>query len=167
MDTRLGKLNLFNGLDTKSGPLVIEIPPNVLGMIDNHWFEYVGDVGNAGPDKGKGGEYLLLPPGYDGEIPEGYFVLRTSTYGNLFFWRGFLENGSTATAVENTRKFAKVYPLSEADNPPPMKIIKVSGKELNTIHANDFLRGSDDIVQYEPAGSYHAEVLGQLAAVGV
>ena len=50
-------------------------------MIDDHWFEYVGDVGNAGPDKGKGGKYLLLPPGYDGEIPEGYFVLRTSTYG--------------------------------------------------------------------------------------
>ena len=42
-------------LDTKAGPLVIETPPNVLGVIDNHWFQYVGDVGNAGPDKGKGG----------------------------------------------------------------------------------------------------------------
>ena len=50
-------------LDTKSGPLVIETPPNILGFVDSHWFEYVGDVGNAGPDKGKGGKYLLLPPG--------------------------------------------------------------------------------------------------------
>ena len=56
-------------LDTKAGPLVIETPPNILGMIDDHWFQYVGDVGNAGPDKGKGGKYLLLPPGYEGEIP--------------------------------------------------------------------------------------------------
>ena len=49
-------------LDLKDGPLVIETPPNILGMIDNHWFNYVGDVGNAGPDRGKGGKFLLLPP---------------------------------------------------------------------------------------------------------
>src|SRR5690606_7864313 len=53
-------------VDTKEGPLVIETPPNVLGVIDDHWFQYVGDVGNAGPDKGKGGKYLLLPPGHTG-----------------------------------------------------------------------------------------------------
>lgn len=156
-------------LDTKAGPLVIETPPNILGMIDDHWFEYVGDVGNAGPDKGKGGKYLLLPPGYEGEIPDGYFVFRTATYGNLFFWRGFLDNGSTATAVENTRKFARVYPLSEADNPPPMQFINSSGKVFNTIHANDFhfYEEVNDIVQYEPNEAYHPEVLGQLAAIGI
>ncbi|MGZ2383953.1 hypothetical protein ACVIDN_005377 [Rhizobium brockwellii] len=156
-------------LDTKAGPLVIETPPNILGMIDNHWFEYVGDVGNAGPDKGKGGKYLLLPPGYEGVVPEGYDVLRSSTYGNLFFWRGFLENGSTTTAVENTRKFAKVYPLSEAGDPPPMKIVNVSGKEFNTIHANNFhfYEEVNDIVQYEPNEAYHPEVLGQLASIGI
>ncbi|QIG52405.1 DUF1254 domain-containing protein [Nordella sp. HKS 07] len=156
-------------LDTKAGPLVIETPPNILGMIDTHWFKYVGDVGNAGPDRGKGGKYLLLPPGYQGEIPDGYFVLRSSTYGNLFFWRGFLEGGSTKTAVENTRKFAKVCPLSEAGNPPPMKFINVSGKEFNTIHANNFhfFEEVNNIVQYEPNEAYHPEVLGQLAAIGI
>ena len=46
-------------LDTKDGPLVIETPPNILGIIDTHWFEYVGDVGNAGPDRGKGGKELF------------------------------------------------------------------------------------------------------------
>jgi hypothetical protein len=100
-------------LDTSNGPLVIETAPNVLGIIDDHWFKYVGDFGNAGPDKGKGGKYLLLPPGYSGEVPEGYIVLRSPTYGNLSFWRGFLDNGSTKTAVENTKKFHKVYLLSE------------------------------------------------------
>lgn len=156
-------------LDTKAGPLVIETPPNILGLIDTHWFEYVGDVGNAGPDRGKGGKYLLLPPGYQGEIPEGYFVLRSPTYGNLFFWRGFLKDGSTKTAIENTKKFAKVYLLSEAGNPPPMKLINGSGKEFNTIHANNFhfYEEVNNIVQYEPNEAYHPEVLGQLAAIGI
>jgi hypothetical protein len=139
-------------LDTKAGPLVIETPPNILGMIDDHWFEYVGDVGNAGPDKGKGGKYLLLPPGYDGEVPDGYFVLRSPSYGNLLFLRGFLEDGSTEAAVENTKEFFKAYLLSEADNPPPMKFINGSGKVFNTIHANDFhfYEEVNDIVQYSP-----------------
>lgn len=156
-------------LDTKEGPLVIETPPNILGVIDDHWFQYVGDVGNAGPDKGKGGKYLLLPPGYDGEIPDGYHVFHSGTYGNLFFWRGFIEDGSTATAVANSKKFAKIYPLSEVGNPPPMKFINVSGKHFNTIHANTyhFFEEVNDIVQYEPDGAYHPEVMGALASIGI
>ena len=49
-------------LDTKDGPLVIEVPPHVLGMFNDFWGRYVADVGRAGPDRGKGGKYLLLPP---------------------------------------------------------------------------------------------------------
>ncbi len=156
-------------LDIKEGPLVLETPPNVLGIIDDHWFKYVGDVGNAGPDKGKGGKYLLLPPGYEGEVPDGYFVLRSKTYGNLMFYRGFLENGSTETAVNNTKKFFKVYSLSDAKNPPPMQFINVSGKEFNTIHANDFhfYEEVNAIVQAEPNEASDPETLGLLAAIGI
>jgi len=156
-------------LDTSDGPLVIETAPNILGIIDDHWFEYVGDVGNAGPDQGKGGKYLLLPPGYQGDIPQGYHVMRSRTYGNLFFWRGFIENGTTDTAVANSKKYAKVYQLSEASDPPPMKFIDVSGKHFNTIHANDFhfYEEVNAIVQSEPSDSYHPEVLGALASIGI
>ena len=63
-----------SGSNTKEGPLVIEAPPDVLGFIDDFWCRYVTDMGRAGPDKGKGGKYLLLPPGYSGDVPEGYFV---------------------------------------------------------------------------------------------
>ena len=66
-------------------------------------------------------------------MPEGYFVMRSPTYQNLYFWRGFIKDGSTATAVENTKKFAKVYPLADAKNPPPMKFINVSGKFFNCL----------------------------------
>ena len=156
-------------LDTSEGPLVIETPPNVLGIIDDHWFRYVGDFGNAGPDKGKGGKYLLLSPGYEGEVPEGYFVLRSPTYGNLMFFRGFMDNGSTETAVANSKKYFKVYSLSDAKNPPPMKFINVSGKEFNTIHANDFhfYEEIDAIVQYEPNEALNPETLGLLASIGI
>jgi hypothetical protein len=51
-------------LDLKNGPVVVESPPNVLGIVDNFWFDYVTDLGNAGPDKGQGGKFLFLPPDY-------------------------------------------------------------------------------------------------------
>jgi len=156
-------------LDLKDGPLVIESPPDVLGIVNDHWFHYVTDIGLVGPDRGKGGKYLLLPPGYEGEVPEGYFVVRSQTFQNLYFWRGFLKDGSTATAVANTKKFAKVYPLSAINNPPPMKFIDVSGKEFNTIGGNDFSFFEDinEIVQAEPNEAYSPEILGMLAAIGI
>ena len=58
-------------LDLRNGPLVLEVPPKVLGLIDDMWYHFVTDVGMVGPDKGEGGKYLLLPPGYKGEVPKG------------------------------------------------------------------------------------------------
>ncbi|MGD8433742.1 MAG: DUF1254 domain-containing protein, partial [Syntrophobacterales bacterium] len=75
-------------LELSDEPMVIETPPNVLGLIDDHWFHYVADFGNAGPDKGKGGKFLIIPPGYEGDVPDGYFVARTKTYGHWVIWRG-------------------------------------------------------------------------------
>jgi hypothetical protein len=156
-------------IDTKDGPVVFETPPDVLGVIDDHWFQYVGDFGRVGPDKNKGGKFLLLPPGYKGDVPDGYIVLRSDTYGNLVFWRGFLDKSGTRTAVENTKKFAKVYRLADAGNPPKMKFIDVSGKAFNTIHANDFhyYEEVNHVVQYEPNEAFSPEILGQLASIGI
>ena len=63
-------------LNLKNGPLVVVLPPNVLGLADDMWFRYITDLGFLGPDKGKGGKYLFLPPGFKGDVPEGYFVVR-------------------------------------------------------------------------------------------
>jgi hypothetical protein len=59
---------------------VVEIPPQVLGMANDAYFRYIIDFGMVGPDKGQGGKYLLLPPDYEGEVPEGYFVAHSRTY---------------------------------------------------------------------------------------
>ena len=156
-------------VDIKDGPVVFETLPDVLGIIDDHWFQYVADFGRVGPDKGQGGKFMLLPPGYEGDVPEGYFVYRPKTYGNLVFWRGFVKDGSTRPAVEATKKHAKVYYLKDASNPPPMKFINVSGKHFNTIGANTykFYEDINHIVQSEPNDAFSPEILGQLAALGI
>ena len=156
-------------VDLKDGPLVFEVPPDVLGFIDNHWFQYVADFGRVGPDKGQGGKYLLLPPGYKGEVPEGYFVYHSKTYGNLLFWRGFMKGGNPKSAVAEIKKHTKVYRLKDAGNPPPMKFVNASGKVFNTIGPNTykFYEDIDKIVQYEPNEAFSPVILGQLAALGI
>ncbi len=120
----------FIWLDTKKGPLVVEIPPEVLGGVNDLWYRWVADVGITGEDKGKGGKYLVLPPGYKGEIPAGYVVLRPSTFGNWLFFRAFLVDGSTKPGVESVKQQLKIYQLSESANPPAIKFINASGVPL-------------------------------------
>src|SRR5271154_1046288 len=74
-------------LNLSKGPLGVEVPPKVLGAINDMWYRWVVDVGITGPDKGKGGKYLLLPPGYKGTVPEGYIVVRPPTFSNWIPWR--------------------------------------------------------------------------------
>jgi hypothetical protein len=156
-------------IDLKNGPIVLESPSNTLGILDDHWFHYVADFGNAGPDKGKGGKYLLLPPGYKGDVPSGYFVLRPATYGIWLAGRGFLVNGDPKPAVTNIEKNLRIYPLAKAANPPASKFINVSGIPHNTVHANDFhfYEEVNEIVQEEPSEALDPETLGLLASIGI
>src|SRR5215470_7216742 len=61
----------FGVLDLTKGPVVLEVPPKFLGAIDDYWFRWVTDIGAPGPDRGEGGKYLILPPEYEGPLPEG------------------------------------------------------------------------------------------------
>ena len=103
----IGHLNL-----EAYGPTVVEVPPGMLGMLDDAWMRFVGNFGVAGPDKGKGGKYLILPPGYTGVVPEGYFVFKAPTYINWFFMRGSIADG-LAPALKNIKDHLKVYPLKD------------------------------------------------------
>ena len=98
-------------LDLKDGPMVVESPPNTLGMVNDFFFRYVIDLGNAGPDQGQGGKYLFLPPDYEGDVPEGYFVYRCPTFGNALFWRGFLVDGDPGPGVASIKEHTRIYPL--------------------------------------------------------
>ena len=156
-------------LELEDEPMVIETPPDVLGIIDDHWFKYVGDFGRLGPDKGQGGKFLILPPGYEGDVPEGYFVYRTNTYGNWVIWRGFQVDGSTSPAVETTKKIFRIYPLSQQDSPPKMNFVNMSGKLTSTIHRMDIgiFEEINKVVQAEPSDGQNPEILGTFASIGI
>ena len=156
-------------LELGDEPVVIETPPDVLGIIDDHWFRYVADFGRLGPDRGEGGRFLVLPPGYEGDVPGGYFVVRTNTYGHWVIWRGFQVDGSTREAVEATRERFRVYPWSRRDDPPAMTFKNVSGDAHNTIHRMDaaIFDEINRVVQAEPAEGLDPETLGALAAIGI
>jgi len=160
----------FGGwLDLKDGPVVVESPPNTLGMVNDFFFRYVTDMGNAGPDQGKGGKYLFLPPGWEGEAPEGYFTYSSPTYGNLIFWRGFLVDGDPAPAVKSARENLRIYPLDKPEERDSMQFSNLSGRYLNTIHANniDFYREVQEVMDEEPSSAFSPEILGLLAAIGI
>ena len=156
-------------LELGDEPMVIETPPNVLGIIDDHWFNYVADFGNAGPDQGKGGKFLILPPDHDGDVPDGYHVARTTTYGNWVIWRGFQEDGDPAPAVATTKELFRIYPLSQAENPPEMQFVNLSGVFNNTIHRMDagIFEEINAVVQAEPSDGQDPELLGLLASIGI
>jgi hypothetical protein len=156
-------------LDLKSeGALVVELPPGMLGFLDDAWFRFIDNLGVIGPDKGKGGKYLFLPPDYNGAIPKGYFTVKFSTYNNLMFLRGSIAHG-LAPAVENIKSKLKIYPLSKADNPPATEFINMSGKSYSTIVTRDisFFEDLNELVQLEPIDAIGPEMRGQLAAIGI
>ena len=150
------------------GPTVVEVPPGMLGMLDDAWMRYVGDFGVAGPDRGKGGKYLVLPPGYTGAVPEGYFVLKAPTYINWFFMRGSIADG-LAPALKNVKDHLKVYPLKSANNPPATEFVNITGKSYNTVAPSDFsyFEALDKIIQREPIDALGSESRGSLAAIGI
>lgn len=159
----------FIWLDTHKGPLVVEIPPKVLGAIDDFWYRWVADVGITGDDKGKGGKYLVLPPGYQGEIPPGYFVVQPSTYGNWMPFRSFLVDGSPQPGVESVKKHLKIYQLADAANPPAMNFVNVSGVPSNFVAPGDYSFWSllNQAIQEEPSEGSDPTTLGLFASIGI
>ena len=176
-------------LDLEKGPMVIEQPPMGLGTINDMWFSWIIDIGFPGPDRGAGGRYLLVPPGYTGTLPEGgFYIAHSKTYRVLYAARAFLVNGDPKPAVENIKKHIKIYPYTPGgegtsiatalegkvrlavDPPiPPTRFLELSGRAFNTIPPGDFgfFEMINENVQQEPATSYDVELAGQLAAIGI
>ena len=122
----------FVNLDVAQGPIVIDIPPGaIVGLLDDFWQRSLADVGLPGPDAGNGGKFLLLPPGYDGEVPSGYYELRATMHNHNLLVRGIIVDNDVPDAVERIRN-VKVYPWSEREDPKPNTFISISGELINT-----------------------------------
>jgi hypothetical protein len=107
----------YNVLTLGAEPMVLEVIPDVVGFIADAWQRPQGDLGRPGPDRGKGGRFLLVPPGYESALPEqGYYVVRCATYNVFWLVRAFLKDGDNKGAAESL-KGMKLYPLSNPDAP--------------------------------------------------
>ncbi|MHC4574608.1 MAG: DUF1254 domain-containing protein [Planctomycetota bacterium] len=102
---------------TLDEPMVLVVPPDVVGFISDAWQRPQGDLGRPGPDKGKGGKFLLVPPGYKGKLPStGYYVVPCATKNILWLVRAFVKDGDTKATVQNLKQ-TKLYPLSNPNAP--------------------------------------------------
>ena len=155
------------GLDFRNSPVVVELPPAMLGLVDDFWFHYVTDLGLAGPDHGKGGGFVFLPPDFEGDPPGADFVVRSATFGNVLGLRGFLVDGDPGPAGESIEQHFRVYRLADADDPPENTFVDVSGVSFNDIHSMDFsfFEEVNEVVQEEPNEAIDPETLGLLASV--
>ena len=107
----------YNVLTLGAEPIVLEVIPDVVGFIGDAWQRPQGDLGRPGPDRGKGGKFLLVPPGFEGELPaQGYYVVRCATFNVFWLVRAFLKDGDNKAAAESL-KGMKLYPLSQPDAP--------------------------------------------------
>jgi hypothetical protein len=161
----------------RDGPLVLEAPPRLQGILLDYWQRpipvdggrFFGDVGFAGPDGGKGGKFLLLPPGYKGAVPKGYFVYRSGTNNVFIFLRGFFEDPKNLTPAVAHLQQTKIYPLNDKAAAKPMKFPDASGVPVNMLPISD---GSvfDQLkllADSEGDNLAGADWLGMLAAIGI
>ncbi|UZE96357.1 DUF1254 domain-containing protein [Alkalimarinus alittae] len=166
----------------KDGPTVVEIPAKCgPGTVNDAYFRFVVDMGAPGPDAGKGGKYLILPPDYKGELEgpiggksteidgESYYVVKSPSYVNWLILRGFLVDGKPDAANAMFKEGLKIYPLSKAAKPPKMEFISGSEKFWNTVHANnyEFYEELNHVIQREPVSFLDPELRGLFASVGV
>jgi hypothetical protein len=164
-------------LDLKrDGPTVVEIPAGTgPGIMVDSFTRNIGDMGPPRPHRGKGGKFLILPPGYDeadfeGIIPQGvYTFARSRSYAVWLLLRGFLKDGKPDYSSQLFRNGIKIYPLSAAVNPPRMEFIEGSGTEFNTVHsANDkFYEELYDVIDREPIEFLEPQVRGLFASIGI
>lgn len=167
----------FSALDLEAdGPTVVEVPAGSgPGTVNDAFFRFVVDMGAPGPDRGKGGKYLIVPADYAGDLPKDvkdggeYYIARSPSYVNVVFLRGFLVDGKPDAASKMFREGFKVYSLSKADNPPAMEFINSSRQAFNTVHASnfEFYKELDHVIQKEPIDFIDPELRGLAAAIGI
>jgi hypothetical protein len=166
----------------EDGPMVIEAPPGLQGIIDDFRQRPIpsvgeidgkmwsGDVGLPGPDRGKGGKYLILPPDFKGDIPkDDYYVFKSQTYGVFVFWRGFFKDPKQLEEPVKVMEQTKIYPLGKKDTAKPMQFPNASGVPVNMLFPHDFsaFEMLDRYIQHEYVDPADFEFRGMAKAIGI
>jgi hypothetical protein len=159
-------------LDLRAGPMIVEVPPGPLIVmaidVNQRW---VADMGIPGPDGGKGGRHLLLPPDHRGAVPSGYHVSTSSTYRVLVGARALPIGGDVKGAFELIRRI-QVRPLDPAGPWTEPRWIDLTDKPQDTTplacESNiGFWKVLHEVIDSEPPFDGYLPYYGELAALGI
>jgi hypothetical protein len=160
-----------------TGPLVFEAPPKLQGILLDFWQrpipvdggKFFGDLGLPGPDAGAGGKFLILPPHYKGDVPDGYFVYRSKTYNVFIFLRAFYQDPADTSPAVDLLKQSVIYPLGQKDSAKAMEFPDASGRELNMLPRSDATAFDQlkQIVDDEGTDLAGPDWLGMLEGIGI
>ena len=161
----------------KDGPLVFEAPPGLQGILLDVWQRpipvdggtFFGDVGLPGPDAGKGGKFLLVPPGYEGALPEDCFVYRSPTNNVFVFLRAFYQDPKNLTPAVSLIEQSRIYPIDGRETARPMQFPDASGVPVNMLPISDgtAFDALKNLVESEAATLADPDSLGMLASIGI
>ena len=161
----------------KDGPLVFEAPPNLQGILLDAWQRpipvdggrFFGDVGLPGPDAGKGGKFLLLPPGYEGSVPDDCFVYRSPTNTVFVFLRAFYQDPKNLTPAVALIEQSRIYPLNGKEAARPMQFPDASGVPVDMlpIRNGTVFDELKKLVESEGTSLADSDSLGMLASIGI
>ncbi|AVO37534.1 DUF1254 domain-containing protein [Pukyongiella litopenaei] len=129
----------------ETGPLVFEAPPKLQGILLDFWQRpipvdggaYFGDLGLPGPDGGAGGNFLIVPPGWDGDVPADHYVYRSSTNNVFFFLRSFYQSLDNIAPATDLLKQSVIYPLGQKDSARPMEFPDAAGGSYDMLPRSD------------------------------
>ena len=160
-----------------TGPLVFEAPPGLQGILLDAWQRpipvdgggFAGDVGLPGPDGGAGGKFLVLPPGYRGEVPAGHYAYRSATNNVFVFLRAFYKSLDDITPAVDLLKRSVLYPLGAKEAAEPMRFIDASGGSRNMLPRSDATAFEQlkYLVDTEASGWAEPDQLGLLTSLGI
>ena len=164
-------------LDLNEGPMVMEAPSMLQGMLIDVWQrpidvdggKYKGDVGIFGPDGGKGGKFLILPPGYKGQVPKDHYVYRSKTNTVFVFLRGFFKDPDNLTpAVKHIEKTV-IYPLGKKAVAKAMVYPDATDRKVSMLPQRNFTAWTQLKKLLDAEGGHLANVdgLGRFAALGI
>jgi hypothetical protein len=159
-------IGMCSQIDLSCGPVVLNVPPDLMGIVADAGFRIVADIGLAETDRDTGRKYLFLPPGYVGAIPGGYFVSKSITFDHLVVLVALANDGDTEVRI---KEHLNIYPLKLADNPPPEIFHCKPAEQLNAMYATDFhfFQELDAVIQKEPEDAFPTELADVLASVGI
>ena len=161
----------------ETGPLVFEAPPKLQGILLDFWQrpmpvdggKFFGDVGLPGPDGGKGGKMLILPPGHRGKVPNGYHVYRSGTNSVFIFLRSFYQDPNNTAPAVDVLKQSRIYPLGRKALAKPMSFPDASGKSLDMLPRSSLAAFEQlkQLLDVEGADLADPDWLGMLAGIGI